>query len=118
MRILLSHFQLRELQRCYKQAGGYISPGHYVADTGLQIVSRFSSNFEANLMLSSSLVRLKRTGDFKWIEIVISLLVLSSKCIWDEIFYYLIRKSFQNDEKWRLFYCDSTFGCRVIQDDL
>ena len=25
-------------------------------------------------------------------------------------------KSFQNDEEWRLFYCDSTFGCRVIQD--
>ena len=30
--------------------------------------------------------------------------------------YSLIRKSFQNDEQWRLFYCDSTFGCRVIQD--
>ena len=21
-----------------------------------------------------------------------------------------------NDDEWRLFYCDSTFGCRVIQD--
>ena len=31
-------------------------------------------------------------------------------------FYYLIGKSFQNDEEWRLFYCDSTLGCRVIQD--
>ena len=31
-------------------------------------------------------------------------------------FYYLVRKSFQNDEEWRLFYCDSTLGCRVIQD--
>ena len=30
-------------------------------------------------------------------------------------FYYLTRKSFQNDEKWRLFYCDSIFGCRVMQ---
>ena len=31
-------------------------------------------------------------------------------------FYYIIRKSFQNYEEWRLFYCDSTLGCRVIQD--
>ena len=31
-------------------------------------------------------------------------------------FNYLVRKSFQNDEEWRLFYCDSTLGCRVIQD--
>ena len=38
------------------------------------------------------------------------------KCMWHEIFYWLIRKSFQNDEEWRLFYCDSTLGCRVIQD--
>ena len=29
--------------------------------------------------------------------------------------YYLIQKSFQNGEEWHLF-CDSTFGCRVIQD--
>ena len=29
---------------------------------------------------------------------------------------YLIGQSFQNDEEWRLFYCDSTLGCRVIQD--
>ena len=36
------------------------------------------------------------------------------KCLWSEI--YLIRKSFQNDEEWRLFYCDSTLGCRVIQE--
>ena len=28
----------------------------------------------------------------------------------------VIWKSFQNDEEWRLFYCDSTLGCRVIQD--
>ena len=34
---------------------------------------------------------------------------------WHEIFY-LIGKSFQNDEEWRLFCCDSTLGCRVIQD--
>ena len=32
------------------------------------------------------------------------------------MFYYLNRKSFQNDEEWRLFYCDSTLDCRVIQD--
>ena len=25
-------------------------------------------------------------------------------------------KRFQNDEEWRLFYCDGTLGCRVIQD--
>ena len=25
-------------------------------------------------------------------------------------------KSFQNDEEQRLFYCDSTLGCQVIQD--
>ena len=44
------------------------------------------------------------------------------KCLWSEIFYYLIWQSFQNDEEWRLFYCDSTLGCRVIDlcklDDL
>ena len=38
------------------------------------------------------------------------------KCLWNEIFYYLIQKSFQNDKEWRLFYCDSTLGCWVIQD--
>ena len=27
----------------------------------------------------------------------------------------LFKKSFQSDEEWRLFYCDSTLGCRVIQ---
>ena len=31
-------------------------------------------------------------------------------------FNSVIRKSFQNDEEWRLFHCDSTLGCRVIQD--
>ena len=31
-------------------------------------------------------------------------------------FYYIIRKSFQNDKERRLFYCDSTLGCQVIQD--
>ena len=31
-------------------------------------------------------------------------------------FYYLVRKSFQNDEEWRLFCFDRTLGCRVIQD--
>ena len=38
------------------------------------------------------------------------------KCPWHDIFYYLIEKSFQNGEQWRLFYCDSTLGCRVIKD--
>ena len=28
----------------------------------------------------------------------------------------LLLKSFQNDEEWRLFYCDSTLGCGVIRD--
>ena len=32
------------------------------------------------------------------------------------MFYYLVRKNFQNDEEWRLFYIDSTLGCRVIKD--
>ena len=32
------------------------------------------------------------------------------------IFYYLVRKNFQNDEECRLFCLDSTLGCRVIQD--
>ena len=31
-------------------------------------------------------------------------------------FNHLIRKSFQIDEEWRLFYRDSTLGCQVIQD--
>ena len=30
--------------------------------------------------------------------------------------FLLSNSSFQNDEKWRLFYCDSTLGWRVIQD--
>ena len=38
------------------------------------------------------------------------------KCLWNKFFYYLIRKSFENDKEWRLFYCDSTLGSRVIQD--
>ena len=33
-----------------------------------------------------------------------------------EIFYQLIRNSFQNYEEWRLFHYDSTFGCWVMQD--
>ena len=33
-----------------------------------------------------------------------------------KFFYYLVRKGFQNDEEWRLFYFDSTLGCRVIKD--
>ena len=44
------------------------------------------------------------------------LALLRLKCLWNKIFYYLIRKSFQIDEEWLLFYCDSTLGCRVIQD--
>ena len=42
--------------------------------------------------------------------------MINFKCLWSEFFCYLIQKSFQNDEEWRLFYCDSTLGCRVIQD--
>ena len=35
---------------------------------------------------------------------------------WHEMFYYLVRKSFQINEEWRLFYCDSTlFGFWVMQ---
>ena len=40
----------------------------------------------------------------------------SLKCIWHNIFYWLVQKSLQIDEERRLFYCDSSFGCRVIQD--
>ena len=64
LRILLSHFQSRDLQRCHKQAGCDISPGHHVADTELQILVRFSSNFVAIFMLCSSVVRLKMKGLF------------------------------------------------------
>ena len=44
LRILSSHFQSHELQRCHKQAGGYIFPGHLIADTELQILVCSSSN--------------------------------------------------------------------------
>ena len=60
LRILFSHFQSRELQRCHKQAGRYISPGRQVADTKLQILVRFSSNFVAFFMLCSLVVHPKR----------------------------------------------------------
>ena len=30
--------------------------------------------------------------------------------------YWKELSKWQNDEEWRLFYCDSTLGCRVIQD--
>ena len=33
-----------------------------------------------------------------------------------DFFITLIRKSFQNDTEWGLFYCDISLGCRVIQD--
>ena len=33
-----------------------------------------------------------------------------------KLFYWLIRKSFHSDEKWRLFYCNSILGCQVIQN--
>ena len=45
LRILLSHFQSRELQRCHKQAGRYISPGHHVADTTCTDTSNSCSHF-------------------------------------------------------------------------
>ena len=28
-----------------------------------------------------------------------------------------MKKSFQSGEEWRLFYCNSSLGCRVIQDN-
>ena len=43
----LSHFSVRDLQRCHKQAGCSVSPGHHAANTELQILARFSSNFVA-----------------------------------------------------------------------
>ena len=51
LRILSSHFQSRELQRCHKQAGGCIFPGHLIADTELPILVCSSSNFLAIIML-------------------------------------------------------------------
>jgi len=50
-----------------------------------------------------------------WFTFVLNLPV-HLKCLWSEIFYYLIWRSFQNDEEWRLFYCDGALGCRVVQD--
>ena len=38
------------------------------------------------------------------------------KCIWHEIFKLFLSESFQSDEEWHLFYCNSILGCRVIQD--
>ena len=37
------HFEKKK-----QQAGGYISPGHHIAETELQILARFSLNFVAN----------------------------------------------------------------------
>ena len=48
---VLSHFQSRESQRCHKQAGCYISPGHHVADSELHILVHFSSEFLAIIVL-------------------------------------------------------------------
>ena len=47
---------------------------------------------------------------------LISMFITLECHLWGKIFYYLIWKSFQNDAEWHLFYCDSTLGCRVIQD--
>ena len=33
-----------------------------------------------------------------------------------QFFYCFIRKNFQSDEEWHLFYCNSIPGCQVIQD--
>ena len=41
---------------------------------------------------------------------------ISLKYIWHKFFYYLIRKNFQNDEEWHLFYFDCALNCWVIQD--
>ena len=95
LRILLSHFQSHELQRCHKQAGCCISPSHHVANTELQILVYFSSNFVAIFILCLSVVRLKRNGNyFKWIEIVISSMVQSltfqlkaNDCVWTNFVY-------------------------------
>ena len=35
------------------------------------------------------------------------------KCIWHKIFHYFAKKSFQSDEEWHLFYCNSILGCWV-----
>ena len=57
-------FSVTRRQRCHKQGGRYISPGHPVADTELQILVCFSSNFVAIFMLCSLVVCLKRKGLF------------------------------------------------------
>ena len=59
LRMLLSNFQSHGFQRCDKQTGGYISPGHHVAGTELQICARFSSSFVA-----ISVVCVKRKGNY------------------------------------------------------
>ena len=93
--ILLWRFQSHDLQSCHKQARCYISPGNHFADTKLQILVRFSSNLVSIFMLCSSVVRLKKKGNyFKWIKIVISSLVLSlifqlkaNDCVWTNFVY-------------------------------
>ena len=42
--------------------------------------------------------------------------LIRDEALWGEMFYYLIQHSFQNDKERRLFYRDTTLGCRVIQD--
>ena len=42
-------------------------------------------------------------------------LAIGLKCLGHEIFKYLVRKSFQNDEEWRLFYCDSRLVADLIK---
>ena len=82
LRILLAHFQSGQLQRYHKQAGCYISRTSNSCC--------FSSNFDFYALV----VCLERMGNFKWIEIVISLLALSltfqlkaNDCVWTLFVY-------------------------------
>ena len=70
--------------------------------------------FNFHLNIAYTTLRLNLNVGLRWQPP--HLFKLHLKCPWHEIFYYLVRKSFQNDEEWRLFYFDSTLGCRVIKD--
>jgi len=38
------------------------------------------------------------------------------KSVYETNFFYLIGRSFQNDEEWRLPYCNTILGCQLVQD--
>ena len=90
----------------------FLCPKHWFQINSRTVRRYFSSIMTLNnwkMIAETRSYILRWRSRFRWRRVCL-------KCLWNEIFYYLIRKSFQNDEEWRLFYCDSTFGCWVIQD--